>query len=101
VRPPLGRPHGSRRRRRGGRGGSGGSGDEAAKARGQRGGLSLGGTFLTLYALPVVVGFVVLVLARLGLVRLPAYVVGALIVVLAVLIAVAVAWLLWAGASLG
>ncbi len=63
--------------------------------------MSLGEAFLTLYALLVAAGFAVLLLVRTGLVRLSAYVVGALIVVLAVLIVVAVAWLLLAGAVLG
>ncbi len=63
--------------------------------------MSLGEAFLTLYALLVAAGFAVLLLVRAGLVRLPAYAVGALIVVVAVLIVVAVAWLLLAGAVLG
>ncbi len=63
--------------------------------------MSLGEGVLTLYALLVVAGFAVLLLVRAGLVRLPAHVVGALIVVLAVLIVVGVAWLLLAGAVLG
>ncbi len=63
--------------------------------------MSLGEAFLTLYALLVAAGFVVLLLMRAGLVRLPAYVVGALIVVLAVLIVVGAAWLLLAGTPSG
>lgn len=63
--------------------------------------MSLGETSLTLYALLVVVGFVVLFLVRARLVRLPTYIVGALIVVLAVLIVVGVLWLLLAWAAPG
>jgi hypothetical protein len=63
--------------------------------------LSLGEAFLTLYALLVAAGFAVLLLVRAGLVRLSAYVVGALIVVLAVLIVVGAAWLLLAGTPSG
>ena len=48
--------------------------------------MSLGTTLLVLCALLVGAGLVVLFLARTGRVRLPLYVVGALIVVLAVLI---------------
>ena len=51
-------------------------------------------TLLTLYALLFGVGLVVLFLAYTGRVRLPLYVVGALIIVLAALIVVAFAWLL-------
>ena len=53
-----------------------------------------GNTLLVLYVLLVGAGLVVLFLARAGRVRLPLYVVGALIVVLAALIVVAFAWLL-------
>ncbi len=63
--------------------------------------MSLGEAFLTLYALLVAAGFAVLLLVRAGLVRLSAYVVGALIVVLAVLIVVGAAWLLLAGTPSG
>ena len=49
---------------------------------------------LVLYALLVVAGFVVLFLAYKGRARLPLYVVGALIVVLAALIAAGLLWLL-------
>ncbi len=56
---------------------------------------------MTLYALLVAAGFAVLLLVRAGLVRLSAYVVGALIVVLAVLIVVGAAWLLLAGTPSG
>ncbi len=63
--------------------------------------MSLGEGVLTLYALLVVAGFAVLLLVRAGLVRLPAHVVGALIVVLAVLIVVGVTWMLLAGAVRG
>ncbi len=63
--------------------------------------MSLGEAFLTLYALLVAAGFAVLLLVRAGLVRLSAYVVGTLIVVLAVLIVVGAAWLLLAGTPSG
>ncbi len=63
--------------------------------------MGLGEAFLTLYALLVAAGFAVLLLVRAGLVRLSAYVVGALIVVLAVLIVVGAAWLLLAGTPSG
>lgn len=53
-------------------------------------------TLLTLYALLVVASLVVLFLAYTGRVRLPLYVVGALIVALAALIVAGVAWLLLA-----
>ena len=56
--------------------------------------MSLGTTLLVLCALLVVAGLVVLFLARVGWVRLPLYVVGALIVVLAALIAAGLLWLL-------
>ena len=56
--------------------------------------MSLGTTLLVLYALLVGLGFVALVLAYTGRVRLPLYAVGALIVVLAALIAAGLLWLL-------
>ena len=56
---------------------------------------------LVLYVLLVGAGLVVLFLARAGRVRLPLYAVGALIVVLAALIVVAFAWLLWTALSPG
>ena len=49
---------------------------------------------MVLCALLVGVGLVILFLARAGRVRLPLYVVGALIVVLAALIAAGLLWLL-------
>ena len=58
-------------------------------------------TLLTLYALLVGAGLVVLFLAYTGLVRLPPYVVGALIVVLAVLVVAGLLWLLLATLSPG
>ena len=63
--------------------------------------MSLGTTLLVLYALLVVVGLVVLVLARTGRVRLPLYAVGALIVVLAALIAAGLLWLLLSALATG
>ena len=51
-------------------------------------------TLLTLYALLVVAGLVVLFLAYTGRVRFPLYAVGALIVGLAALIVVGLLWLL-------
>ena len=54
----------------------------------------MGTTLLVLCALLVGVGLVILFLARAGRVRLPLYVVGALIVVLAALIAAGLLWLL-------
>ena len=63
--------------------------------------MSLGTTLLVLYALLVVVGLVVLVLARTGRVRLPLYAVGVLIVVLAALIAAGLLWLLLSALATG
>ena len=63
--------------------------------------MSMGTTLLVLYALLVVVGLVVLVLARTGRVRLPLYAVGALIVVLAALIAAGLLWLLLSALATG
>ena len=58
-------------------------------------------TLLTLYALLVVAGLVVLVLAYTGRVRLPLYAVGALIVALAALIVAGSLWLLLASLNPG
>ena len=58
-------------------------------------------TLLTLYALLFGAGLVVLFLAYTRLVRLPPYVVGALIVVLAVLVVAGLLWLLLATLSPG
>ena len=56
--------------------------------------MDLGTTLLVLYASLIVAGLVTLFLARTGRVSLPLYVVGALIVVLAALIAAGLLWLL-------
>lgn len=56
---------------------------------------------MVLCALLVGVGLVILFLARAGRVRLPLYVVGALIVVLVALIVVAFAWMLLAALATG
>ena len=56
--------------------------------------MELGTTLLVLYASLIVAGLVTLFLARTGRVSLPLYVVGALIVVLAALIAAGLLWLL-------
>ena len=56
--------------------------------------MELGTTLLVLYASLIVAGLVTLFLTRTGRVSLPLYVVGALIVVLAALIAAGLLWLL-------
>ena len=56
--------------------------------------MDLGTTLLVLYALLIGAGLVALFLAYKGRVHMPLSVVGALIVVLAVLIAVGLLWLL-------
>ena len=63
--------------------------------------MSLETTLFALYALLVLAGLVVLLLAYTGRVRLPLYVVGALIVVLAALIAAGLLWLLSTGLAPG
>ena len=63
--------------------------------------MELGTTLLVLYALLIVAGLVVLLLAYTGRVRLPLYVVGALIVVLAALIVAGLLWLLLAALNPG
>ena len=57
--------------------------------------MSLGTTLLVLYALLIGAGLVILLLAYAGRMRLPLYVVGALIVVLAALIIAGLLWLLF------
>ena len=56
--------------------------------------MDLGTTLLVLYASLIVAGLVALFLAYAGRVRLPLYVVGVLIVVLAALIVAGLLWLL-------
>ena len=63
--------------------------------------MSMGTTLLVLYALLVGLGFVALVLAYTGRVRLPLYAVGVLIVVLAALIAAGLLWLLLSALATG
>ncbi len=58
--------------------------------------MSLGEAFLTLYALLVGVGLVVLLLAPEERMRMPVYVVSALIIALAALIVVGFSWLILA-----
>ena len=58
-------------------------------------------TLLTLYALLIGAGLVVLFLAYAGWMRLPLYAIGALIVALAALIVVGLLWLLFAALTPG
>jgi hypothetical protein len=65
----------------------------------RRNGLSLGTTLLALYVLLVGVGLVILFLAPAERMRLPVYVVSALIIALAALFVVGFSWLLLAALS--